>query len=356
MRRLTDLKAPNRDLPSWQQKASPLLQTLSTSPSRTSTSKQPSIGGSPPPMRLEERIDAAQLQAAQETSPAITFDSSPADSVGQHLGVDTLAGSPALREAVPEGDRQTHREVQLIPDAGHQLQQAGQGQGDHEAWQNVHAVPDAGHQVQEQADAGPFLQHAADAQLQRARMHKTVSDADIGIANPDKPGATADALSSPDTNRQLAGTVPGQRRVDAEGVEIKVDSIGTLTVLAMTLGMAGVSAIGALPFFFVGSLSKEWTGLANAIACGVMLAASFDLVNEGQPYGGHLVVLGVVIGRCSDDLSLGKWHSAGIRTVPACSLLPFQKPVLLDTLSPLCAMWTMLIPCRVVPNASCFGD
>eukprot|EP00891_Asterochloris_glomerata_P001649 jgi/Astpho2/1649/e_gw1.00032.159.1_t len=60
--------------------------------------------------------------------------------------------------------------------------------------------------------------------------------------------------------------------------------------------MAGASAFGAVPFFFVGQLGKEWSALANAIACGVMLAASFDLVHEGQPYGGSLVILGIILG------------------------------------------------------------
>lgn len=30
----------------------------------------------------------------------------------------------------------------------------------------------------------------------------------------------------------------------------------------------------------MGRLSEAWGGLANALACGVMLAASFDLVHE----------------------------------------------------------------------------
>ena len=68
------------------------------------------------------------------------------------------------------------------------------------------------------------------------------------------------------------------------------------TVLVMTVLMAAAAALGAVPFFFVGSLSKEWAALANAIACGVMLACSFDLMHEGQPYGGGLVVLGILIG------------------------------------------------------------
>ncbi len=46
----------------------------------------------------------------------------------------------------------------------------------------------------------------------------------------------------------------------------------------------------------MGMLSKEWSAMANAIACGVMLAASFDLVHEAQPYGAGLAILGVVLG------------------------------------------------------------
>ena len=41
------------------------------------------------------------------------------------------------------------------------------------------------------------------------------------------------------------------------------------------------AGLGALPFFFVRSMSAETTGLATAVACGVMLAASFDLVHDG---------------------------------------------------------------------------
>ncbi len=70
--------------------------------------------------------------------------------------------------------------------------------------------------------------------------------------------------------------------------------VGTVTLL--TIVMAAASGLGALPFFFVSNLSKLWTGLANAIACGFMLAASFDLLHEGEPYGPILVVLGVVMG------------------------------------------------------------
>ena len=56
------------------------------------------------------------------------------------------------------------------------------------------------------------------------------------------------------------------------------------------------AGLGAAPFFFVGSFSKQWAALANAVACGVMLAASFDLIHEGEPYGASLVILGLALG------------------------------------------------------------
>ena len=72
--------------------------------------------------------------------------------------------------------------------------------------------------------------------------------------------------------------------------------IPVFLVLTMTVAMAGAAGIGALPFFFVRSLSPKWGSIATAIACGVMFAASFDLIHEGQPYGSSFVVLGVVLG------------------------------------------------------------
>ena len=76
----------------------------------------------------------------------------------------------------------------------------------------------------------------------------------------------------------------------------RVSSAAALQVAVMTTLMGSASGLGAVPFFFVGSLSAEWAALANALACGVMLAASFDLVHEGQPYGAGLTILGVILG------------------------------------------------------------
>ena len=72
--------------------------------------------------------------------------------------------------------------------------------------------------------------------------------------------------------------------------------IPILTVLGMTVAMACAAGLGALPFFFVRKLSSHWSAIATAIACGVMFAASFDLIHEGQPYGPELVVAGIFLG------------------------------------------------------------
>ena len=44
--------------------------------------------------------------------------------------------------------------------------------------------------------------------------------------------------------------------------------------------MALASGLGGIPFFFTTELSQRSEGIANAVAAGVMLAVSFDLLNE----------------------------------------------------------------------------
>jgi zinc transporter ZupT len=68
------------------------------------------------------------------------------------------------------------------------------------------------------------------------------------------------------------------------------------TVAWSTLAMAAATGLGAVPFFFM-ELEAQWAGLCNGMAAGVMLAASFDLVQEGQVYGsGSWVVFGILGG------------------------------------------------------------
>ena len=94
-----------------------------------------------------------------------------------------------------------------------------------------------------------------------------------------------------------------------------------IEVTFLTIGMALSAGFGAVPFFFVRNLSPTMNGLATAVACGVMFAASFDLIHEGQPYGATMVVMGIGLGavfiqymkRYLDslgDVSFGKLHGA----------------------------------------------
>jgi len=63
---------------------------------------------------------------------------------------------------------------------------------------------------------------------------------------------------------------------------------------------ASITAIatgfGALPFAFVRSFPRSWLGIGNAIAAGLMLAASFGLIYEGINYNPFLTMTGTVIG------------------------------------------------------------
>lgn len=72
--------------------------------------------------------------------------------------------------------------------------------------------------------------------------------------------------------------------------------VPVFTILSMTCFMSAMAGFGAVPFFFCGKLKEHWAGLANAVACGVMLAASFDLLHEGAPYSPALTILGMILG------------------------------------------------------------
>nr|CAD1829744.1 unnamed protein product [Ananas comosus var. bracteatus] len=78
--------------------------------------------------------------------------------------------------------------------------------------------------------------------------------------------------------------------------EVGRSRVSVSTVAWLTLAMAAATGLGAIPFFFV-ELEAQWAGVCNGLAAGVMLAASFDLVQEGQDYGGgNWVVVGLLSG------------------------------------------------------------
>jgi zinc transporter ZupT len=67
-------------------------------------------------------------------------------------------------------------------------------------------------------------------------------------------------------------------------------------VFLLALLTAVATGFGALPFLFVKDLSRGLLGVSNALASGLMLAASFGLVYEGAAYSLWRTLLGVVLG------------------------------------------------------------
>ena len=91
-----------------------------------------------------------------------------------------------------------------------------------------------------------------------------------------------------------------------------VESSGVVQVFLLALLTALATGLGALPFVFVGDLTRKWLGASNAIAGGLMLAASFGLIYEGVSYGLARTVLGALIGLAfivlTRNLLRGKKH------------------------------------------------
>lgn len=100
-------------------------------------------------------------------------------------------------------------------------------------------------------------------------------------------------------NRIRDGTVTTELKDYADnvkGVGGTTSRVSVITVAWLTLAMAAATGLGAIPFFFI-ELEAQWAGVCNGLAAGVMLAASFDLVQEGQEHGsGSWVVIGILSG------------------------------------------------------------
>ena len=67
-------------------------------------------------------------------------------------------------------------------------------------------------------------------------------------------------------------------------------------VFLFALLTAVATGIGALPFVFVKDLTRRWLGASNAVAAGLMLAASFGLLYEGVDYGLGRTLAGALTG------------------------------------------------------------
>lgn len=67
-------------------------------------------------------------------------------------------------------------------------------------------------------------------------------------------------------------------------------------VFLYALITAVATGFGALPFFFFKSLTRSWLGISNAIASGLMIAASFGLIYEGINHDLWFTFSGIIIG------------------------------------------------------------
>ncbi|MEE9271035.1 MAG: ZIP family metal transporter [Candidatus Krumholzibacteria bacterium] len=72
--------------------------------------------------------------------------------------------------------------------------------------------------------------------------------------------------------------------------------VTTFTVFTYACLTAIVTGFGALPFLFVPNMTRRWLGISNAIAVGLMLAASFSLIYEGIGYSLFRVITGLLLG------------------------------------------------------------
>lgn len=70
----------------------------------------------------------------------------------------------------------------------------------------------------------------------------------------------------------------------------------SLQVFLFALLTAVATGLGALPFLLFKNPARSWLGVSNALAVGLMLAASFGLVYEGVAYGLWRTVLGMMLG------------------------------------------------------------
>lgn len=186
----------------------------------------------------------------------------------------------------------------------------GHGTGPAEVPSGTKRGVDASDELQQEADHGHHLHRRHQSPpVYAAQLRRQVLEAELAALS------KGDAVeSAPALQRSNAMTRTAAERAAGAAVAPSIQQATILEVFVMTTIMASASGLGAVPFFFVGRLSVEWAALANAIACGVMLAASFDLVHEGEPYSAWYTIFGVLLGGMFIKLSqekLAQWE--GVR-------------------------------------------
>ena len=75
-----------------------------------------------------------------------------------------------------------------------------------------------------------------------------------------------------------------------------MEPTGAGSVLLFALLTAVATGFGAVPFAFAKHPTRRWLGASNAIAAGLMLAASFGLIYEGVNHGLARTLAGALLG------------------------------------------------------------
>ena len=75
-----------------------------------------------------------------------------------------------------------------------------------------------------------------------------------------------------------------------------MEPTGVATVFLLALLTAVATGLGALPFAFAKYPTRSWLGASNAVAAGLMLAASFGLIYEGVNHGVFRTLAGALLG------------------------------------------------------------
>jgi ZIP family zinc transporter len=75
-----------------------------------------------------------------------------------------------------------------------------------------------------------------------------------------------------------------------------MEPMGATSVFFFALLTAVATGLGAVPFAFAKHPTRRWLGASNAIAAGLMLAASFGLIYEGMNYGPLRALAGALLG------------------------------------------------------------
>jgi zinc transporter, ZIP family len=75
-----------------------------------------------------------------------------------------------------------------------------------------------------------------------------------------------------------------------------MEPVGATSVFLFALLTAVATGLGAVPFAFAKHPTRRWLGASNAVAAGLMLAASFGLLYEGMNYGPLRAMAGALLG------------------------------------------------------------